>query len=141
MIAVEDDRYFCKGDRNYWNQDRTWTVYRGLVYDMSGNDGSPVIFDKRALDRLFPLAVGNKVTVNFSGGSYRTVYKVSSLKTIRTRLGLRPAFGISYFETGGDGYKGKGWSYIDAELGFQHYGKHVAVSDDNKEYKWRPRQR
>ena len=82
VVAVDDDRYYCRGDRSYWVQDRSWSSYRGIFQEISGIDGTSYSFDERKLARLFPLKVGNKVTVNVRGGSYRvrTVYKVTSFK-------------------------------------------------------------
>ena len=127
VIAVEDDSYVCKGDLAYLGvRDTTWTVYRGLEIDTHAFNGSKRAFDKRKVDELFPLKVGNTTTFTLETGGdvYKYKYKVSSIKTIQTLLGPRTVFGITFTETGQtNDYKGKGWNYLDAELGFLHSGR------------------
>ena len=139
VVAVETNRYHCEGDRSFQVQGTSWSVYRGMLRSTYYYDGSPFTFDESKLDRLFPLEVGKKTTLEYAIGDYRVrvAYKVTAFKTIRTRLGPRPVFVVSYVERGPDGYRGKGWSYLDAELGFGHSGKHITVSDGNKESIWR----
>ena len=139
VIAVEEDSYVCKGDRSYWVQDVTWSVHRGMQHDIHGGNGVKVTYDKKKLDNLFPLEVGKTVTINGRNADYewKIKYKITSSKTIKTLLEPRQVFGVSYSETGDGGYKGRGWRYLDAELGIQHSGRHLDVKPNKREYNWR----
>ena len=139
VIAVEEDSYVCRGDRSYWVQDVTWSVFKGIMENMHGGDGSVVSFDKRKLDKLFPLEVGKNVTITGNTGDYRwkQKFKVTSFKKIETRLGARHVFGISYLGTGQDDAKWKGWGFLDAELGFYHSGSYFDVEPNKREFNWR----
>ena len=139
VVAVDEHSFVCKGDRSYWVQNVTWTVYRGILPDTALGDGSPVIFNKQQADKLFPLEVGNLVDIDGRTASvgWEMKIKVTSFKKVETRLGERPVFAISYIETAENGYKAKGWGYLDAEYGFFHSGKRVEVSGGNTEYNWR----
>ena len=139
VVAVDEDSFECKGDRSYWVQDVTWSVYRGILPDTALGDGSPVIFDKREAGMLFPLEVGNTVILSGRTASidWEMKLKVTSFKRVETRLGERPVFAIAYIETAENGYKAKGWGYLDAEYGFIHSGKRVEVSGGNREHRLR----
>lgn len=139
VMAVDELRFYCKGDRSYWVQDVTWSVYRGILPDVALGDGAPISFDEREAGKLFPLEVGNAVTLGGRTGSiaWEMKLKVTSFKRVETRIGERPVFSISYIESADNGYKAKGWGYLDAEYGFYHSGKRVEVSGGNKEFNWR----
>lgn len=139
VIAVEEDGYVCKGDRSYWVQDVTWSVHRGIQPDMHGWNGAAITYDKRNLDKLFPLKVGKSVTISVSAGDYnwKQKFKVTSFKKIETRLGSRHVFGISFFGTGQDDAKWKGYGFLDAELGFWHSGKYFDVEPNKREINMR----
>ena len=138
VIAVDDDRYHCEGDRSYWAQDRTWSVYKGLLEDVSAA-GAKIRFGRQELDELFPLEVGRATTVRgrTANISWEMTFEVTSLKTIQTRLGPRSVFGVTYRETAENGYKAKGWYYLDAHLGFYHSGKRIEVSGGNTQHRLR----
>ena len=136
VIAVDGGKVILKGDRSNQAQDVVWYKYKGL-FNSIGDSGAATKFDRGAIDKLFPLQVGNKTTVSadMGGWKWKTTYKVTKFKEGDTLLGKRPVFVIGFLARGDDGFKAKGWGYFDAELGLWHRGTYKW--GDNDPSKWK----
>lgn len=135
VTGVDGFKVYRKGDRSPEVQDVSWYSYRGLFDSIAFSDGKDVTFDAAAIDKLFPLKVGNKTTISASkpGWKWKTILKVTSYKEVKTKLGKRPVFGIAFLEKGDGGFRSKGWIHYDPELGFWHRGKYIVTSGDGSE--------
>ena len=135
VIHIDGGKVYVKGDRGNETQDTAFYIYRGMMDGLSF-DGEVVSIDMAALDKLFPLKVGNKTTLSSYIGDwkFKTTYKVVSHKTVDTVLGKRQVFGIAFFEKG-KGHRVKGWGYYDPELGIWHGGS--VTFGDGSPFKWK----
>lgn len=134
VIGVDGGTVFVKGDRSIDFQNASWTMYKTFCYSINFF-GAPATCDEEALDALFPLEVGKKVTANWRTGDWRgkTIYKVSSTKTIETVMGPRQVFGLVYrieARAPGNQFKSKGFEYYDPALGIVLAGRDIGVSSD-----------
>lgn len=136
VVAVRDGRVFLLGDRSTSMQNVTWHRYRGMLASIS-DDGWKRTVDEGAVDKLFPLKVGNKTTVSAPQGdwNFRVMLKVTAIRTIDTLIGPRKVFRIAFLERGDDNHRAKGFGYYDAELGIYHGG--IYIYGDNEPYRWK----
>ncbi len=134
VVGVEGGTIFVKGDRHLEFKDASWTMYKAFCYSISSY-GDAATCDEDAVDALFPLEVGKKVTANWRTNDWRgkTTYKVSSTKTIETIIGPRQVFGLVYrteARSQGGHFKAKGFEYYDPALGIVLAGRDIGVSTD-----------
>ena len=135
VVAVDGGKVHVKGDISSQKKNTKWYIYRGL-FESKTFDGRSMSIDTAALDKLFPLKVGNKTTVNASAGGWRLKvnYEVVSHKKVKTILGVRQLFKIEFAERASD-YRAKGWGYYDPEFGVWIGGDYTW--GNNPTYKWR----
>ena len=95
VVSVESGEIHLKGDRHSELSNISWYVYKGMV-DSISLSGQERTFDKAEVDELFPLKVGNKITVNVSvsNENVKFTYEVVAFKTVMTFLGKRKLFKI-----------------------------------------------
>ena len=136
VIAIDGSKIILKGDRSNQAQDVVWYKHKGM-FNSIGDSGAVIKFDPEAIDKLFPIKIGNKTTISASieGWKWKLVYKVTKFKEVDTLLGRRSVFVIAFAERGDDNYKAKGWGYYDAEFGFWHRGTYAW--GDNDPVKWK----
>ena len=136
VIGVDGGTVLVKGDRHLEFQNASWTMYKAFCNSISIY-GDEATCDEDAVDALFPLEVGKKVTANWRASQWRgkTTYKVSSTKTIETVIGPRQVFGLVYrteARTQGNQFKSKGFEYYDPALGIVISGRDIGVSASYK---------
>ena len=136
VIAIDGSKIVFKGDRSSQVQDAVWYKYKGMFYSI-GDNGASATFDTEAIDKLFPLKVGNETTVTGSEGSWRwkTKYKVMSAKEVETLIGRRGVFVIGFWMAGDGNFRAKGWGYFDPQISVWHRGT-MTVGHGDK-YKWK----
>ena len=117
VIAVDGGKVHVKGDRSSQTKNVTWYLYRGML-DSTTFEGKARSFDTAAVDKLFPLKVGNKTTILTSTEeeSVKITYEVVAFKKVKTILGNRQLFKIAFTERG-VGHRAKGWGFYDPEIG------------------------
>ena len=135
VISVEDGKMHLQGDRHSELRNISWYVYRGMV-DSISLSGEKRSFDKEEVDKLFPLEVGNKITVDVSvsNKNVKFTYEVVAFKTVKTILGKRKLFKIEFTEKGSS-YRANGWGFFDPEYGVWIGGDYTYNRDPV--YKWR----
>ena len=136
VVAVRHGRVFLVGDRSTELQNVAWHRYRGMV-DSISDSGWKRTIDEAALDRIFPLKVGNETTFTAPEGdwNFRSKLKVVAIKTIDTLIGKRKVFRIEFFDGGDDNYRAKGFGYYDPELSLFHRGIYIFRNGDP--YRWK----
>ena len=136
VIAIEESKTFFKGDRSSQAQDTVWYKYKGMYYSI-GDNGAAAKFDTEAIDKFFPLKIGNTTTVTGSEGDWdwKTKYKVMSSKEVDTLIGKRGVFVIAFQMVGEGNFRAKGWGYFDPEISVWHRG--IFIVGDGDKYNWK----
>ena len=139
VIRVDGNEVFFKGNRSADVTDVEWMAYMGMYDNMSNSDGSEWFFSKEAIERLYPLEVGNESTVPVNDGRWHweTTFKVTKIKEIETPLGPRQTFVIKYNVKGVADldYSGQGYGYYDPELSIWYEGAYKSKGSARVDWK------
>ena len=135
VVAVDGGKVHVRGARSSQLKSATWHIYKGIAESIS-SEGKKRSYDTATVDKLFPLKVSNKTTVNYSERDWNlnATYEVVAFKRVKTILGTRQLFKIAFTEKG-VGHRAKGWGFYDPELGVWIGGDYTW--GNNPTYKWR----
>lgn len=135
VVAVEGGKIHVQGARSAELKNVSWYIYRGML-DSINFEGNERIFDTEEVDRLFPLEVGNKTTINSDSKNrkIKITYEVVAFKRVKTKFGTRQLFKIEFTEKG-KGFRAHGWGFYDPEYGVWIGGDYTYKH--NPVYKWR----
>ena len=121
---------------------REWRTYMSMHNDIS-SDGRKILFNKKAIDELFPLQVGKETSVYEKVGEGsnkwegRHTFRVVAVKEIQTPIGARRTFGIKMKVQGiHGGYLRRDWGYFDPALGFWWKGGWNVVRGSGGKGNW-----